>query len=156
MSLDIKMFLEFTGILITIGVVLLIISIIIIIIAYRQDKKENKPIAAENLSMNDINYNNVVSSLDDSDYNDDQDMDKTKIFPKAINSANQNNVTIPKVEIKKVLEDNNSYDHDDLNEKTIDAFEEEFNNTEEKNKYESKSDVSKKSLNSSDDEVELL
>lgn len=156
MSLDIKMFLEFPGILITIGVVLLIISIIIIIIAYRQDKKENKPIAAENLSMNDINYNNVVSSLDDSDYNDDQDMDKTKIFPKAINSANQNNVTIPKVEIKKVLEDNNSYNHDDLNEKTIDAFEEEFNNTEEKNKYESKSDVSKKSLNSSDDEVELL
>lgn len=119
-NIDITMFLEFPGILITIGVILLLISIIIIIFAY---KVETKVVDASKLSTNLPKENHFKfeepkeenKELD----NDDNDAQQTKVFkPSELSLKPEENVGItdkivgaehaeekPKDDINKLIEE---------------------------------------------------
>lgn len=146
--MELQMFLEFPGVLITIGVVLLLISIIIIIIAYRSN---NKDVDASRLSTNQTSYHGTINHNGYYDNgkpkivlesNNNDDLEKTKVFKKPQNKnfppdrptgikdqiekiAHQENkksmaTPMPKAAPKPILPA-----EEELS--TIDVFEEEFN-----------------------------
>lgn len=89
--MSIKTFLEFPGILVTIGIVLLIISIIIIIIAIKSDKKEDFKIKnndfKEEIEPNiDNNNNNATQEIDFVPLNEYSSVDNTPVMENNPNS----------------------------------------------------------------------
>ena len=161
--MELQMFLEFPGVLITVGVALLLISIIIIIIAYKSNSKE---VDASKLSVNQVHYDSNV-------YQDGYDnrgkpkmtiesnavsnsLDKTKVF-KTINkdvAMNNNNFGNQRpIGIKDQLERYETKKSNDnvknqnvagkIKEPVVDVFEEEFSSKPDVNGFSSPIDDSK-------------
>ena len=145
--MELQMFLEFPGVLITIGVVLLLISIIIIIIAYRSS---NKDVDASKLSTNQTSYHGTVNHTGYYDNgkpkiileSNNDDLDKTKVFKKPQNqNIPQDRPTGIKDQIERITNQENKQPISKAIPKetpkpippveeelpTIDVFEEEFN-----------------------------
>ena len=153
--MELQMFLEFPGVLITIGVILLLISIIIIIIAYKSSTKE---VDASMLSTNKVHYNSTVNhqGYDDNGKpkivikmnNENDNLDKTKVFT-PINNKEEKPNNINKMGIKDQIEKINGKETEEKphttipkatinkpsiekTEPTIDVIEEEFTSPSKK------------------------
>ena len=166
MNLDLRMFIEFPGILITIGMILLIISIVIIIIIY---KSESKVIDAsllkesENDYQNQINneiYNNDVvptePQIEEAPKEEPQEVAVTQTLQNELNNlvneAMVTNFNVP----KESLQENQKEEVQEVKqveeEPVINAFDEEFK--DETNKQEEKTQETKQEHE--EEEIELL
>ena len=109
--MDLKMFIEFPGILITIGVILLIIAIIIGIIAFKKvDENENTNTINREIEDHENSINEIGTDIPDEpieevpvnqsnfdNYKPHADLEKTQVFEN--NFANNTNISTPVAEV---------------------------------------------------------